>query len=126
MTQKNRADRIGAADGDRGSRCASQDESEFRSFGSPLLSVQFVEHPANLRSLLGCRRLSTERTHDESFGRTPKYPLQKIASNTHLHLAFWGRWLIDVRSKAFAADQQSLFGHQAHLRKRGVVIAIFL
>src|SRR6185312_3343687 len=103
---------------------AASQGSELRSFAPPLFRVQFVEHPANLRSLFGGGRLSAERTHDEPFGRPPKHSFQKIAGNPHLHLALWGRGLIDMRSKALAADQQPLFGHQTHLRQRGVVIAV--
>src|SRR5262245_66643938 len=101
-------------------------ESESRSFASPLLLVQFIEHPADLTSLLGSRRLVAECAHDQPFGRTPKNSLQKISSDSLLHFSLWRRGLINVRPKTFTADQQSLIGHQPHLRKGGVVVAVLL
>src|SRR4030095_12644858 len=92
-------------------------ESESRSFASPLLLVQFIEHPADLSPLLGSRRLSAECAHDQPFGRTPKYSLQKVSSDSLLHLVLGRCGLINVRPKTFTADQQSLIGHQTHLSK---------
>src|SRR5262245_64957176 len=101
-------------------------ESESRSFEPPLFLVQFIEHPPNLSPLLGSRRLSAECAHDQPFGGTPKNSLQKISSDSLLHLILWRRWLINVRPKTFTTDQQSFIGHQPHLRQGGVVIAVLL
>src|SRR5215831_15766670 len=101
-------------------------ESESRSFESPLFLVQFIKHPPNLSPLLGSRRLSSEGAHDQPFSRTPKNSLQKISSDSLLHLILWRRGLINVRPKTFTTDQQAFVGHQPHLRQGGVVIAVLL
>src|SRR5215831_13102674 len=101
-------------------------ESESRSFESPLFLVQLIKHPANLGPLLGSRRLSAECAHDQPFGRPAKNSLQKISSDSLLHIILWRRGLINVGPKTFTTDQQSFVGHQPHLRQGGVVIAVLL
>src|SRR5580692_11294172 len=70
-------------------------------------------------------RLRRQRPHHQTLGRTAECALQQVARYLPLRLLFGEGGLIDVRSEALAADEQTFFRHQLHLLQRGGVAVAF-
>src|SRR5262249_33984724 len=67
-----------------------------------------------------------QRAHHQILCRTFEDALYQVAGNALLHLLLGHSGLVDMRLEPFAADEQTLIGHEAHLRERSGVSAVLV
>ncbi len=90
----------------------------------PFSSSKGVQHAADFVQFFARSRLCRQGAHHQASGRTAEGPFQQVARDLPLRLLFRDAGLVDVRSEALAADEQTLFGHQLHRLQRGGVAVV--